>query len=194
MDRGAEKRHGQVLDSWGSHHGELEFATTKTETHVMLDGPTAVKALKSAGVTHIVWIPDSELGTWDAALSGPDGIPVIRVCREGEAFAVAAGLHLAGKKPLVILQCTGLFEAGDSLRNIVHDLRLPIVFIVGVRSYRAYLTRQTSDTCPVYTKPILEAWQLPHAMMEDHHTPNEFADTLRTAYDRNEAFAMLIGE
>ena len=29
----------------------------------MLDGPAVVAALKACGVTHVIWIPDSELGT-----------------------------------------------------------------------------------------------------------------------------------
>ena len=83
----------------------------------MLDGPSVVAALKDCGVTHVVWLPDSELGTWEAALTGPAGLPLVRVCREGEAMAVAAGLTLGGKKPVVMIQCTGLFESGDALRN-----------------------------------------------------------------------------
>src|SRR5436189_3844367 len=82
----------------------------------MLDGPSVVAALKECGVTHVIWVPDSEVGTWEPALTGPDGLPLVRVCREGEAFGVAAGLYLGGKWPVVIIQCTGLFEAGDALR------------------------------------------------------------------------------
>src|SRR5579862_7158286 len=101
----------------------------------MLNGPEVVAALKSSGVTHVIWIPDSELGVWEKALAGPDGLPLIRVCREGEAFGIAAGLYMGGKKPVVIIQCTGLFEAGDALRNVLHDMHLPLFIIVGVRSY-----------------------------------------------------------
>ena len=91
----------------------------------MLDGPSVVQALKRCGITHVVWLPDSELGTWEAALTAPGGLPLIRVCREGEAFAVAAGLHLGGKRPIVVVQCTGLFEAGDALEQILRELRDP---------------------------------------------------------------------
>ena len=35
----------------------------------MLDGPSIVAALADCGITHVIWIPDSELGTWNAALS-----------------------------------------------------------------------------------------------------------------------------
>ena len=33
----------------------------------MLDGPSVVAALKSCGVTHAIWIPDTELGPWEPA-------------------------------------------------------------------------------------------------------------------------------
>src|SRR5262245_47016697 len=99
----------------------------------MIDGPSIAAAFKNAGITHVVWIPDTELGAWNAALSAEPSVKLIRVCREGEAFALAAGLHIGGKKPIVVIQCTGLFEAGDSLRNILYDMGLPLFMVVGVR-------------------------------------------------------------
>src|SRR5471032_1783196 len=98
----------------------------------MIDGPSLVAALKSCGITHVIWIPDSELGTWDAALSADSDLALIRVCREGEAFTLAAGLYLGGMRPIVLVQCTGLFEAGDALRNVLFDMKLPLFFVVGV--------------------------------------------------------------
>src|SRR5688500_15346622 len=109
-------------------------------------GPAVVAALRRAGVSHVVWLPDSELGTWQDALTGPDGLPLVRVCREGEAITVAAGLLLGGKTPVVLIQCTGLFEAGDALRNVVYDLGLPLFLVVGVRSMLAHRAGQSKDS------------------------------------------------
>ena len=39
---------------------------------------------------------------------------------------LAAGLMIGGAKPLVVVQCTGFFEAGDAVRNVVHDLELKL--------------------------------------------------------------------
>src|SRR5690242_21218726 len=100
----------------------------------MLDLTAAVGLLEWAGFTHVVWIPDSALGPWEPALVSSDKLKLIRPCREGEAIGVAAGLLLGGARPVVVCQCTGLFEAGDALRNVVHDLKLPVKLIVGVRS------------------------------------------------------------
>jgi sulfopyruvate decarboxylase subunit alpha len=114
--------------------------------------------LKSVGVTHVITVPDSTIGRWETAIE-QTGISLIRVCREGEAWAVAGGLYLGGAAPLVLIQCTGLFESGDALRNILHDWKLPIYSIIG---YRSYLNQETlpGDTTLVFTEPILAAWKL----------------------------------
>ena len=160
----------------------------------MLDGPSLASALSRCGITHVVWIPDTELGTWDAALAATDGLSLIRVCREGEAFAVAAGLHLGGKKPIVVMQCTGLFEAGDALRNVLFDMKLPLFLIVGVRSYYAYHQGTTADTCPVFAEPIMRAWQIPYVILDNQNTAEDLANAYRQAQDEKRAGAVLIAE
>jgi sulfopyruvate decarboxylase TPP-binding subunit len=160
----------------------------------MLDGPSVVAALKDCGVTHVIWIPDSELGTWDHALSSDSELQLIRVCREGEAMAVAAGLMLGGKHPVVAIQCTGLFEAGDSLRNIVHDMKLPLFMIVGLRGYYAHQQKKTNDTCPVFAEPILKAWQIPYSILENRHTANDLAQAYRRAQAESRAAVVCLAE
>src|SRR5580704_9908452 len=124
----------------------------------MFDGLAVAAAFKECGITDVVWIHDTELGRWDEALRSDPALRLLRVCREGEAIAVAAGLWLGGRRPIVLMQCTGFFEAGDALRNFIHDLRLPLFLVVGVRSYNAHRQGSTADTCPVFTEPILQAW------------------------------------
>ncbi len=160
----------------------------------MWEGIQVVAALKAAGVTHVVWIPDSDLGRWESALAGPEGLPLIRVCREGEAFAVAAGLHLAGQKPLILLQCTGLFEAGDALRNFLIDLKLPLAFVVGVRSFFLHQQGKTLDTCPLFTEPILQAWKIPYEMIDREKGPPELTRLLLNARASGSPYALLYPE
>ena len=109
----------------------------------MFTGPQITKTLVELGVTHVVWLPDSTLGPWETAFAQEPSLSFVRVCREGEAWTVAAGLHLGGKRPLVIIQNTGLFESGDALRNVLFDLGLPLYAIIG---YRSYLLAGSTDT------------------------------------------------
>jgi sulfopyruvate decarboxylase TPP-binding subunit len=160
----------------------------------MLDGPSVAVALQACGVTHVIWVPDSELGTWEPALTAAPGLTLVRVCREGEAFVVAAGLLLGGKKPLVLLQCTGLFEAGDAMRNVVHDLKLPIFFVVGVRNWYPHLEGKTADSCPVFTEPIMQAWKIPYQFLDNRNTADDLAAAYRQAQAENRAGAVLLAE
>ncbi len=160
----------------------------------MLDGPTIAGVLKACGVTHVVWIPDSELGKWDTAFQAETDLHLIRVCREGEAIAIAGGLHLGGKHPIVIIQCTGLFEAGDSLRNFVHDLKLPLFFLIGVRGYLAHQKGTTADTCPIFTLPILDAWHLPYTFLDPAQNGVDLAAYYRQTQATGQAAAVLLAE
>jgi len=160
----------------------------------MLDGPSVVAALQDCGVTHVVWIPDSDIGQWEPALNTASTLKLLRVCREGEAIALAAGLHLGGRRPIVVIQCTGLFEAGDTLRNILYDLHLPLFFVIGVRSYHAHQQGTSTDSCPVFTEPILRAWQVPYVVLDHSHTAADLATAYRQAQAKKQAFAVLLAE
>ena len=143
----------------------------------MLDGTTVVAAIPAAGFTHLVWLPDSHLGMWETALAA-SSLPVIRPCREGEAVGIAAGLMLGGTRPLVVMQCTGFFEAGDAVRNVVHDLKLPLKIIVGVRSWRAALAGKSADNCPHFAERLVGAWGLPSGWFDPSTDAAGFPDVL----------------
>ncbi len=131
----------------------------------MYTGQEIVKLLIELDFTHVVYLPDSTLGQWESALEESPGLQLIRVCREGEAWAVAGGLYLGGARPVVVIQCTGLFESGDSLRNMVHDYQIPLYALVG---YRSYLNESTlpGDTARKFTEPILDAWKLDYRLID----------------------------
>src|SRR5262245_47249436 len=118
----------------------------------MFTGDEIVRALEELGITHVIWVPDSATGPWESALESSPWLKLIRICREGEAWPLAAGLHLGGRSPLIIMQTTGLFESGDALRNVVFDLKLPIFALVGVRNG---LAPQSKDSATLLAEPIV---------------------------------------
>lgn len=144
----------------------------------MIDGHAIAAALEAAGFTHLVWIPDSHLGTWDAALTHSK-LQIVRPCREGEAVGIAAGLLLGGAKPLVAIQCTGFFEAGDALRNAVHDMKLPLKMLIGVRSWLAHQAGRTADNCPHFAEQLVRAWELPVSWFDPTSTAASYDGAIR---------------
>ena len=133
---------------------------------------------------------------WQEAIERRGRTRLVRVCREGEAWEVAAGLHFGGATPLVMIQCTGLFESGDAIRNVIHDWKLPIFSIIG---YRSYLNQDTlpGDTCLVFTEPVLDTWKVDYRLLTK---PARAARRDRRALRRlhrwtaNKAGAILVAE
>ena len=144
----------------------------------MFTGVEVASLLRSMGITHVLTVPDSTIGPWERDIEA-SGIRLIRVCREGEAWTIAGGLHLGGAAPLVLIQCTGLFESGDALRNTLHEWKLPIYSIIG---YRSYLNQENlpGDTSLVFTEPILSAWQLDVRFIRARDQISEIADHYRS--------------
>lgn len=145
-----------------------------------------LQVLVARGVTHVVGLPDSVSGPlFDLAATHP-AIRVVTVTREGEAFAVAAGLWMGGAQPLVVIQNTGLLESGDALRGTVQRMAAPIPVLVTGRGYTkmhaagvdpgaertiALLTRSDVDSTALFTEPTLQAWGVPFSRCEGEDAP-----------------------
>lgn len=155
------------------------------------DGEEIVSVLSQLGITHVVWIPDSSLGLWESALEAAPDIQLVRVCREGEAWPLAAGLYLGGQKPIILMQTTGLFESGDALRNIVHDLKIPVLSIIGARNW---LTADSADTAKAFTEPILSAWDISYQLIEAEDQKPQLHRFLHDCLAADRSGAILLAE
>jgi sulfopyruvate decarboxylase TPP-binding subunit len=127
----------------------------------MFRGEEFVGTLEQLGVTHVIWLPDSAFGPWESALEA-SSMRLVRVCREGEAWPLAAGLQLGGKSPLVMMQMTGFYESGDALRNILFDLQVPLYAVLGARSW---LVEGSRDSAKRFIEPILNAWGIHYTLI-----------------------------
>src|SRR6266508_3777802 len=108
-----------------------------------LTAQVMVDTLKRSGVTHMVWLPDTESGYLHQKLHDDPDLTLVPVAREGETFAIALGLLIGGKQPLVCIQNTGLFESGDSVRGLWLDLQLPLLALIGYRGMRGVVRAKT---------------------------------------------------
>ncbi len=156
-----------------------------------LPAEKVVETFVELGLTHVVWLPDSALGLWEEALEQAAGLELVRVCREGEAWAIAAGLHLGGRRPLVVIQNTGLFESGDAMRNALFDLKLPLLAVIG---YRSYLVEGSPDSAKKFTEPILQAWGLDYVIVKRPDDLPAMAEHFRRALDEGRPAVALVAE
>jgi len=135
-----------------------------------------VRALERAKVSHVLGVPDNTSGPLFDALREHPGIRLVIVTREGEAFAMASGLWIGGARPLVVIQNTGLLEAGDALRGTALRMGAPIPVVLTGRGYAKMasaglgpdtprtpelMTRADVDSVALLTEPTLDAWGVP---------------------------------
>ncbi len=134
----------------------------------MLSSQKIVQAFEKEGVTHVVGVPDNGSRALFERLWDHPNIEVILSSREGEAFGLASGLYLGGATPLVLIQNTGFFEAGDAFRGTAYNMGLPIVMLVGYRGYKTMEPdAQRVDTAATFFEPTLNAWQIPYTAMHE---------------------------
>ena len=155
-----------------------------------LDTAAVLAALKRQGVTHLVWLPDSESAVLFAMVRRDTDLTLVQVCREGESFGVAAGLFVAGKKPVVVIQSTGFFESGDSIRGLALWLRLPLLLLIGYRGFQP--DGLAEDTAARFLEPVLDAWQIDHYTVRSTADAGVIETALRQAETNNAPVAVLI--
>src|SRR5207245_10642367 len=100
-----------------------------------LSPETVLAEMKKHGVTHVVYLPDSETNWLYLLMKADPAIHLVGVNREGHASSIAAGLWLGGAKPLSLSQNTAMLEPGDPIRGWRMTLSVPIVLMVGYRGW-----------------------------------------------------------
>ena len=101
-------------------------------TQSSISADEVLSILTQAGYGPIVAVPCSFLTPlYDAALAGKDeGPKLFSANNEGEAIAIAVGAQLAGQKPLVMFQNSGLGNAFNPLSSLVHTFSIPLTILV----------------------------------------------------------------
>jgi sulfopyruvate decarboxylase TPP-binding subunit len=153
-----------------------------------------VSLVKALGFTDVVSIPDGESRHLYQALLDEPTIQLYLPTREGEGIALAAGLWVGGRKPFVLLQNTGLMEAGDALRGCGVGPSIPLLLLVGWRGYPGALAGALPiDSAYPYTEPLLEAWGLPYRRLMGDDDLGVIEEMAALAAESSKPAAVLYG-
>jgi thiamine pyrophosphate-dependent acetolactate synthase large subunit-like protein len=158
----------------------------------MLRAQRVLDELKRLNVTHVVGLPDNATAALFTLLASDPTIQLITVTREGEAFAIASGLWMGGRNPVVLIQNTGFLESGDALRGTAQRMRIPLLCLINYRGYATIknissenlsaddLSRPDVDSAALHFEPTLKAWSLPY----DFLASDDDLSKIYTAYER----------
>lgn len=139
--------------------------------------------LSELGATHVVTLPDNTSAPILEAMKEREELSLLVGTREGEVISLSAGLWAGGARPVVIIQNTGLLEAGDALRGTASRMGAPVLLLVTCRGYeksrvaglephevevtRDALVRPDLDSVAHMTEPTLRAWGIPFLHLRD---------------------------
>lgn len=151
-----------------------------------------IQELKKNGVTHVVWLPDSETNFLYLLMQAEPSLDLVPVSREGLAFSTAAGLSVGGAKPVILIQNTGLMESGDSLRGWAMGLNIPVVMMIGYRGWTRHGKNQ--DTAATYTEPFLNAFQIKYFLVENNADAVRISWAFEEAEETRRPLAILVGD
>jgi sulfopyruvate decarboxylase TPP-binding subunit len=157
-----------------------------------LSPQTVLNEMKSNGVSHVVWLPDSETNWLYLLMKAEPSITLVAVAREGLAFSTAAGLHVGGKTPIILIQNTGMMESGDSMRGWALGLNIPVVMMVGLRGWTRHGV--TKDTAAVYSERFLNAFGINYYLVENDADAPRISVALEEARKTNRPVAVLVGD
>ena len=163
-----------------------------TQQQAELNPQTVLEEMKKNGVSHVVWLPDSETNWLYMLMKEDPTLDLIAVSREGQAFSTAAGLSVGGKKPIILIQNTGLMESGDSLRGWGLGLNIPVVIMVGYRGYTRHGVN--SDTAATYTEPFLNAFGIQYYIVENDADSERISVAFAEAERTKRPVAILVGD
>ncbi|MFH1650995.1 MAG: hypothetical protein ABID87_02665 [Chloroflexota bacterium] len=149
-----------------------------------------VDELKKCGITHFIYLPDDGTRAIIDFVQSDGEMVMIPVCREGEAFAIAAGLITGGKRPVVHIQNTGFLESGDSISGIIISTKQPLLFLVGYRGWQK--TPPYRDPAAIYLEPVLKAWGIEYHIVETAADAGKIAGAYRKTQDESRPVALLI--
>ena len=92
--------------------------------------------LKEKGFDFSTGVPCSILKDVINYLSNDPDISYIPATREDEALGIATGAYLAGKKPIVLMQNSGLGNSIGTLASLVLLYKIPMLLLISWRGYQ----------------------------------------------------------
>jgi len=117
----------------------------------------------------------------------------IIAANEGEAVAISAGAHLAGRKSCVLMQNSGLTNALNPLTSLNYCFKIPVLGFVSWRGEPGTKDEPEHTLMGEIITSILEIAKIPHAVLSS--SIDEVKEQLKTAvahYKSNEPYFFIV--
>ena len=189
------RRHETHTNNQYAFYKGKEMTTTKysVKASAILD------ELAACGITDVVTVPDYVQASVHMALEAGylPGVKVVNCATEDEAVAIALGLWIGGRTPMLIMQNQGVFACANALRSVGMNARTPIFMLVG--QWGRELENLGQD--PSLSKrrvvrgiePLLTALEIPWYRLESPADIGVIRQAFKQAFGTETPAAVLVG-
>lgn len=124
-------------------------------------------------------------------LDSGEGIRNIIFNKEEDCVGTSAGVYLAGGRPAMVIQSSGLGNSLNAILSLSSTYKLPLPIIA---SWRGIYNEKIAAQIPFNEKipKALEAWEIPYKIIEDSGDLDLITDVIDGAYENNCPFVALI--
>ncbi len=147
-----------------------------------------INALKRAGITHILYLPCERIRFLLKKMS--DEFNPVPLSREEEGVGISAGLYMAGKRPLMVVQSSGFGNMINALLSLTRIYRFPLPILI---SWRGVYGEKISAQVPMGKKirSLLEVLDIPYMIFDGKNLP-DVENTILSAYEKHNITAVLL--
>ncbi len=98
----------------------------------------------------------------------------------------------AARKPLILIQNTGMMESGDSIRGWLLGMNVPVVLMVGYRGWTRHGVN--TDTAATYTERFLMAFGINYYLVESDADAPRISVAFEEAERTQRPVVVLVGD
>jgi len=149
--------------------------------------------IHAAGVRDVVYVPDNPLSHVLREFGQRfSDVRLVLATREEEAFGIAAGLYLGGRRAAVLLQSSGVGNSLNALTSLLIPYAIPVPMVVSMRG-------DAGEWNPAQApmgrgiRAVFDAIAIPHVTVESAHVAADaIARAASTAFDSRTTCACLL--
>jgi sulfopyruvate decarboxylase subunit beta len=118
----------------------------------------------------------------------------VRLCKEDEGVSICAALSYCGRRSVLLMQQTGLYDSINAIRAIAVDYGHPICMIVGLQGAEAHIhPRESPKHIVRVAMPVLDALGVEYHLLVADGDEAKIPPAIDTAYETSSPVVFLIG-
>ncbi len=155
-----------------------------------MDAQLFLAALKERGYGPVVHVPCSSLGALIAAAERDPELEVMNPANEAIALGLASGAFLAGKKPVVLIQNSGLLNTLNGLTSLNQIYGIPVLLMVSWRGFGKDAPEH--ELVGRDLEQYLRTFGLAYAILADGTATGQLAEADRYLKERSQPYVLLV--